>query len=174
SPSGQPPQAPATPAKALPPTAPVITLNGYCEAPATGAAPAAKPANQNCKKVITRAEWERLLNAAIPANRRAEILANPQFVQQMARQYAEILVMANEARKRGIQRRPETQEMLRIQQSQVLAQGLMQELNEKAAPTPAEIEKFYNDNKAAFEEAIVRRLMIPKPAAAPTTPPAAS
>src|SRR5262245_6838171 len=97
-PSGQAAQAQTVPAKAVAPTAPVITLNGYCEAPTTGAAPAAaKPASQNCKKVITRAEWERLVNAAIPANRRAEILSNPQFVQQMARQYAEILVMANEA-----------------------------------------------------------------------------
>src|SRR5262249_59674649 len=38
----------------------------------------------------------------------------------------------------------------------------------------AEIEKFYNDNKAAFEEAIVRRLMIPKPAATPPSAPPAS
>jgi parvulin-like peptidyl-prolyl isomerase len=167
-------QASTVPAKAVAPTAPVITLNGYCEAPATGAAPAAKPATQNCKKVITKAEWERILSAAIPANRRAEVMANPQFVQQIARQYAEILVMANEARKRGIQRRPATQEMLRIQQSQVLAQGLMQDLNEKATPTPAEIDKFYNENKPAFEEAIVRRLMVPKPQPTPPAPPAAS
>lgn len=169
-PSASAQQAPATPAKPVASTAPVITLNGYCEAPATtGTAPAAKPAAQNCKKVITKAEFEKILSAAIPPNRLPEIEANPQFMQQIARQYAEIMVMANEARKRGLQRRPATQEMLRISQMQVLAQGLVQDLNQKATPTPAEVDKYYNDNKSAFEEAIVRRLMIPKP---PSTTPA--
>jgi parvulin-like peptidyl-prolyl isomerase len=154
----------AAPKKPVAATAPVITLNGFCEAP-SAAAPAAKPPTQNCKKVITKGEFERILSAAVPPNRRSEVLANPQFLQQVARQYAEIMVMANEAKKRGLQRRPSTQELMRISQMQVLAQGLMQELNEKATPTPAEIDNYYNENKAAFEEVIVRRLMLPKPAA---------
>ncbi|MCI0348062.1 MAG: peptidyl-prolyl cis-trans isomerase, partial [Acidobacteriales bacterium] len=169
-------QAPAAgaPAKPVAPTAPVITLNGYCEAPAAASAPAAKPASRNCKKVITKADFERILSAAIPANRRADLLANPQIKQQIARQYAEIMVMANEARKRGIQRRPATQEMMRINQLQVLAQGLMQDLSEQSTPSPAEVDKYYSENKAAFEEAIIRRLMVPKPTPPAATTPAAS
>ena len=164
-------QPPAAPARSVAPTAPVITLNGFCEAPAAAAAPAAKPATQNCKKVITKAEFERILSAAIPPSRLPEVEANPQFMQQIARQYAEIMVMANEAKKRGLQRRPATQEMLRISQMQVLAQGLVQELNQQSTPSPAEVDQYYRDNQPAFEEAIVRRLMIPKP---PATPPPAS
>src|SRR6266850_3567980 len=164
----------ATPAKPVAPTAPVIVLNGFCEAPVAGAtAPAAAAAanKANCKKVITKAEFEKIVEAVIPKARRAEAEANPQVMQGIAKQYAEILVMSNEAKKRGLQRQSGTQELLRISQLQVLAQSLLQDLNEKSAPTPAEIEKYYNDNKPAFEEAIVRRVVIPKETAAAPPPP---
>src|SRR6266850_1695530 len=157
----------ATPAKPVAPTAPVIVLNGFCELPVAGAtAPAAAANKANCKKVITKAEFEKIVEAVIPKARRAEAEANPQVMQGIAKQYAEILVMSNEAKKRGLQRQQSTQELLRISQLQVLAQSLLQDLNEKSAPTPAEIEKYYNDNKPAFEEAIVRRVVIPKETAA--------
>jgi parvulin-like peptidyl-prolyl isomerase len=154
------------------PTAPVITLNGFCEAPASGTAKPA-PAPQNCKKVITKAEFEKIIDAVIPKGRRTQVELNDQVRQAVARQYAELLVMANEARKRGIQRKPSTQELMRISQIQVLAQSLMQDLNEKSAPTPAEVAQYHSENKPAFEEAIVRRLFIPKEAS-PATPPAGS
>jgi len=161
----------ATLAKPVAPTAPVIVLNGFCEVPAAGTtAPAAAANKANCKKVITKAEFEKIVDAVIPKARRAEAQANPQVMQGIAKQYAEILVMSNEAKKRGLQRQPSTQELLRISQLQVLAQSLLQDLNEKSAPTPAEIEKYYTDNKPAFEEAIVRRVVIPKETAAATPP----
>lgn len=165
-------QAPAAPAKPVAPTAPVLVLDGFCEVPAAAAAkPATPPAQKNCKKVITKAEFEKIMDAVIPKSRRNQGQLDAQVKQAVGRQYAEILVMANEARKRGIQRRPNTQELMRISQLQVLAQSLLQDLNEKSAPTPAETERYYSDNKAAFEEAIVRRLFIPKEAP-PATPPA--
>jgi parvulin-like peptidyl-prolyl isomerase len=160
------------PSKPVAPTAPVITLNGFCEAPATAAAKPATPVPQNCKKVITKAEFEKIIDAVIPKSRRAQVDVNEQVKQAVARQYAELLVMANEARKRGIQRKPSTQELMRISQVQVLAQSLLQDLNEKATPTPAEVAKYHSENKPAFEEAIVRRLFIPKEAP-PVAPPAA-
>jgi parvulin-like peptidyl-prolyl isomerase len=151
----------------------VITLNGFCEAPAT--APAKPTAPQNCRKVITKAEFEKVMEAVIPKSRRPDADANPQVKQAIARQYADILVMANEAKKRGIQHNPNTQELLRLSQLQVLAQGLLQDLNEKAKPSETEITKYYNDNKASFEEGIVRRLFIPKQTApAPAQPAAGS
>ena len=172
-PAEAPPAAPS-PSKPVASTAPVITLNGYCEAPAAGAAKPATPAPQNCKKVITKAEFEKIIDAVVPKSRRTQPELNEQLKQAVARQYAELLVMSNEARKRGIQRKPTTQELMRISQIQVLAQSLLQDLNEKAAPTPAEVAQYHSQNKPAFEEAIVRRLFIPKEAPAATPPTADS
>jgi len=160
---GSPAQAAASAkAKAVPATAPVIVLNGFCEAPAASAAKPAAVTPQNCKKVITKAEFEKIMDAVVPKSRRTEAELNPQVKQAIARQYTDILVLANEAKKRGVQRNPNTQELMRLSQLQVLAQGLLQQMNEKAQPSPAEIEKHYNENKVAFEEAILRRLFIPK------------
>jgi len=54
---------------------------------------------------------------------------------------------------------------------QVLSMALNQQLQEKTKPTDAEIEKYYNDNPAAFVEIGLHRLYIPKPAQTPATAP---
>src|SRR5207253_1825617 len=65
------PAAKASEAAQVPPDAPVITIKNVCD---NATAEAAKSAD--CKTVVTRAEFERLLNAVapqIPANARRQV-----------------------------------------------------------------------------------------------------
>lgn len=146
----------------MPLTAPVITLKNFCVAGVKNP-PATKA--PGCDKVVTRAEFEQVVNAVIPKGRLPKGQEVPAQVKQaIAREYANILVMANAAQKRGFPTKdPATMEMLKLSRLQVLAQGLNQELQEKAKPTDAQIAKYYQDNDSAFTEATLRRLIIPKP-----------
>ena len=160
------PVAPQPPQPLLPATTPVITLD-YCQGAASATA-----AKTSCKKVITKAEFDRILDAAIPKSRRsagADVI--PQVKQAVAKEYLNMYVMASEAEKRGYPAKdPMAEEMLRLSRMQVLSMALNQELQEKAKPTDAEVESYYKDNPSAFVEVGLRRLYIPKPA--PVTPPA--
>ena len=158
--------APQPPQPPLPATTPVITLD-YCQGAASATA-----AKTSCKKVITKAEFDRILDAAIPKSRRpAGADVPPQVKQAVAKEYLNMYVMASEAEKRGYPAKdPMAEEMLRLSRMQVLSMALNQELQEKTKPTDAEVESYYKDNPSAFVEVGLRRLYIPKPA--PVTPPA--
>ncbi len=141
---------PASP-ESVAPTGAVITLVGMCDAKA-GAVPPA-----DCKTVVTRAEFEKLMKAL-----------NPQMPtgvrQQLALTLARIMVAAHEAEKMGLQNRPETQELVRYARTQALAQALLLALQDKFAhSSPAEIQKYYDENKPQFEEATLKRVYVPKP-----------
>lgn len=167
------PKAAAKPAPVLPATTPVITLN-FCKGAAaskTKTAATKAPEAANCKIAITKAEFDKVLDAAVPRNRRPPGGDVPQQVKQaIAKEYLNIYIMAREAEKRGFPAKdPTTQEMLKLSRMQVLSVALNQELQEKAKPTDAQIEQYYKDNPSAFVEVALRRLYIPKP---PQTPPA--
>jgi parvulin-like peptidyl-prolyl isomerase len=170
----QAPKPPAKPAPVLPATTPVITLN-FCKGAAASksktTAATKAPEAANCKTVITKAEFDKVLDAAIPKNRRPPGGDVPQQVRQaVAKEYLNIYIMAREAEKRGFPAKdPTTQEMLKLSRMQVLSVALNQELQEKAKPTDAQVEQYYKDNPSAFVEVSLRRLYIPKP---PQTPPA--
>src|SRR5207248_845499 len=163
---GMGPVAPQPPQPLLPANTPVITLD-YCQGAARATA-----AKTSCKKVITKAEFDRILDAAIPKSRRsagADVI--PQVKQAVAKEYLNMYVMASEAEKRGYPAKdPMAEEMLRLSRMQVLSMALNQESQEKAKPTDAEVKSYYKDNPSAYVEVGLRRLYIPKPA--PVTPPA--
>ena len=171
-------QAEKEPGANLPPETAVITIKHLCgalptraaasKAAAEGAA-AAKPAasSANCNTVITKAEFEKIVNAVVPKNRRAEL--PPTAKQQIAQQFTTLLVMATTAQKRGIEHKdPNVQEALKLSRQQVLAQSLNQDLMEQATPSEAEIKKYHDDNPSAYDEVTLLRLYIPKAAATGT------
>lgn len=138
------------PSKVTPDTA-VITIPGVCDN-----MPADKSASPDCKTVVTRAEFERLLDAVAPnvpaAGRR-----------QLAGRYANGLAMSHEAEKMGLDKGPRYEEMMKVSRVQVLAQELGRALQEKADQVPdKDIQDYYDKNKAQFEEASLHRLFIPK------------
>jgi hypothetical protein len=136
----------------VPLTAPVITIKGLCDAPKTGTA----TARSDCKTVVTRAEFERLANALQPG-------MQPQVRKQLATAYPRLLVMSKEAQKRGLDKDPHYIESLKFAKLQILNQELNRKLQEEAGRVPPQdIATYYKNNAAAFEQAAVQRVFVPK------------
>jgi len=135
------------PAK-VPADAAVITLPGVCSGPTTDKA--------SCKTVVTKAEFEKLMNALAPS-------IPPAARRQLATRYATGLAMAAEAEKMGLDKGPNFEELMKISRVQVLAQELQKSVQDKASQiSDKDIEDYYNNDKQAFEEASVNRLFIPR------------
>ena len=138
----------------------VITIKGVCNSSsASGKEPATKSntdkgAGPECKTVVTRAEFEKL----------AETLQVPPTAKkQFATQYATALIMANEAHKKGLDRGQHYEDLLKLARLQVLTRQLAQNLQEESAKiSDQEIQNYYQNNKAAYEEATLERLYIPR------------
>jgi parvulin-like peptidyl-prolyl isomerase len=152
----------AAAAEAVPPNAAVITIKGLCQAPAhkpaasktaAGSAAAAKPAP--CETVITKKQLETLIETVRPN-------LPPAQRRTLATQYVELLVIANAGAKAGLEKDPKVQEQLRLQKLQALAGAYTKEMQKKEAEVPeADIEKYYKDNEAKYEEAKLQRIYIP-------------
>jgi len=149
----------AAAAQAVASSAAVITIKGLCSTPkpaasktAAGTA-AAKPAP--CQTVITKKQLETLIETVRPN------LQPPQR-RTLAEQYVQLLVLANAASKAGLEKDPKVQEQLRLQKLQILASAYTKEQQKKEAEVPeADIEKYYRDNVAKYEEAKLQRIYIP-------------
>jgi peptidyl-prolyl cis-trans isomerase C len=136
-------------AKDLPPSTPVITLEGVCNK--TAATPAAE-----CKTVVTKAEFERLANALNPE-------MTDQVRRQLATSYGQVLLLARSAEQQGLANTPEAKELLEFARLQGLAQVLVRKTQKEAEQIPpAEIQKYYQEHQGNFEKATMRRLFIPK------------
>ena len=140
--------APATVA----PNAPVITIHGYCETPKAGA-----PASHSgCSTVITRAQFEGLVNTLQPN-------MPPQVRKQLATQYPQILFMAQQARKRGLEQSPHYQQVLKFTKMQLLQFELERSLNDQSEKiTDAEIADYYKKNTNNFGQCTFLRVFVPK------------
>jgi parvulin-like peptidyl-prolyl isomerase len=158
-PSPTPPQKPSatqsgtsTPdATQVPLTAAVITIPGTCDTQDMGKAQAS-----DCKTVITRAEFEQLLDAVAPA-------APPAARRQLASRYASALVMANQAHEMGLDKGSRYEALIKIGRIQVSAQELVKHLQEKSATiSDKEVEDYYHNNGSSYQEADVQRLYIPR------------
>ncbi|HXB20409.1 MAG TPA: peptidylprolyl isomerase [Candidatus Solibacter sp.] len=133
----------------------VITIQGLCT-PAHKAAGGAAP---GCVTVITKAQFDALLNTINPSHQPI-----PQAQrQQLAQRYVELLTFAEAARKAGIENKPQFQATLRVQRIALLQQIFLQDLEEQFKnPSQQEIEKYYSDNQPKFEEVKLHRIFIPK------------
>jgi len=133
----------------LPPDTPVITIQGSC---------AASPADKNtseCKTVVTRAEFESLLKVFAPH-------VPPAGQSRIATSYGEMLVVANEARKRGLDQTPEFQAKIAVSRLQLLAKELDSQLQAESAEIPQkDLENYYQEHIANFQEADLQRIAIP-------------
>jgi hypothetical protein len=150
-PAAMPAAAQPQPTADIPPDTPVITINGLCENP-----PADKSAAANCKTVITRAEFEKLLEVVQPA-------MPARVRKQFASNYARALVMSQRAEQMGLDKEPGFEEHMRIARIQVLSQAFNKAIQDKAAQiSDKEVEDYYHANAAKFEQADLDRIYIPK------------
>src|SRR5271163_4387521 len=109
---------PAAPAKELPPDAPVITVKGLCKAADKTAA--------SCVTIITKAEFDKLVDAVqpnMPARSR----------RPFADRYAHALVMSSKAQDMGLDKGATFDQKMNLARVQILAQELGHALQEQAA-----------------------------------------
>ena len=167
-PAAHPLQQPPTEATAsVPPNAPVITITGFCPAqpkPAAAKGTAAKPApkssesktSSDCKTIITRAQFERIANNLAPN-------ITPQQKKQLAGILPRLMVMSAQAKKEGLDKKPQYEERVKFNKMQILSQELQQNIQEEAAKVPdAEIEKYYKEHADSFEQFTVDRIFVPR------------
>lgn len=159
-PASQPSPNPASPAAPPNPTgepdltkvpadAAVVTINGLCDNPP------ADPKAGDCKTVISRADFDKLVDAIQPnMQQRAR--------RQFATRYSSALVMSRKAEQLGLDKDPKFQERMQLARTQILSQQLNQALQEKASQvSDADIEDYYKKNSSEFEEAELTRIFIP-------------
>ncbi len=132
------------------PDAAVITINGLCDHP-----PADKAAASGCKVVFTRAQFEAFANLVQPN-------LPPVQRKQLAANYADALILAEQARQMGLDQGPRFEELMKLQRLSLLKQLLQQALEEKAGQiSDKDIADYYQRNIASYEEVQLQRLYIP-------------
>lgn len=148
-------------AKEVPPDAAVITIKGLCSSSAARTAasktvdakPAPKPAA--CVTIVTRKDLEMLIDTVQPN-------LQPAQRRTLAQRYAELLVMANAATKAGTEKDPKVQEQIRLSKLQIVASAYSREVQQKESEVPpADIEKYYKEHAAQYEQAKLLRIYVP-------------
>jgi hypothetical protein len=130
------------------PGTPVITIAGLCDKPAASKA-------ADCKTVVTRAEFEQLVNTVAPT-------IAPPARKQLATQYGMALVMVHKAHQMGLDQGPKFQELMRVARIGVLTKELSQSLQDEAGHiSDKEIETYYHNHDAEFQEVELQRIFIP-------------
>ena len=145
---GQPAPAPdKTPESKVGPHDPVLTVKGVC-------ADASKQGD-DCKTVIDKEQFEKLAEALQPN-------MSPAIRRQLANAYGRMLAMSAAAEKRGLEKQPKFDEMLRFARMQILSQELSRALQEDAGKiSDSDLEAYYTKNAPSFEEASVLRILVP-------------
>jgi hypothetical protein len=129
----------------------VIMITGACQTPP------GEFAVRDCIRGMSRQEFEALVAATNPN-------ATPEYRQQLAEKLGRVIILSNEAKKRGLPKDPKVKELLRMLQLQELANlvvaGTDKEDAAKASDT--EIEEFYRSHQNDLQVAELLRLTVPR------------
>ena len=159
---------------AVPPSAPVITINGVCEVSTNGVVKNANAgrakigtvrsktpsaSTPDCKTQITRSEFEKLFKSVTPPG-------TPESARrQVAARYVQFLTAANEGVKLGVDKDPEFSEQLALMRLQLLAQDAERKLRTQASDiSETDAKAYYDQNPSAFEEVTLTRVFVPNTA----------
>lgn len=138
-------------ASTVPPDSPVITVQGLCEKPAGSSA-----TPSDCKTVITRAQFERVVSVIQPNMPKA---AQKQF----AGRYVAALMLAEKAHEAGLDQGPAFDEQMYLSRLQVLARLAGEQLQKDAAKvSDSEVEDYYRQHAAEFRIITYDRIYVPK------------
>jgi PPIC-type PPIASE domain len=160
------PPAPAPPESAakVAPSDPVITVHGLCSntppkrpagAAAGKTAAKAPSASGPCETVITKAQFERLIETVNPN-------VPPTMRRNIAQAYVELMAFAQAAQKAGVENDPKFAEQLRLLRMQALVSIYRRNLEEKNRnPDPQEVQAYYKQNVGKYEEIKLSRIFIP-------------
>ena len=157
------PKPPATESSAstedsVPADAPVITIQGLCERPGGGSA-----TPSDCKTVVTRAEFEKIVNAVQPNMPQA---AKKQF----ASRYVTVLMLAEKAHEMGLDHGPAFDEELYLSRLQILSKLAAEQLQKEATKvSDTEVADYYKEHAADFKTISFDKLYVPKQKALETS-----
>ena len=154
---------PAAPdaAASVSPDTPVITVDGVCDVslngtPKQGPKTSSSTVAKDCKTQITRAEFEKLMNALAPG-------APSTARRQIASGYVQLLSYADQGVKLGVDKDPEFAEQLAFMKLKLLAQGAVGKVQTQASNvSDAEVKSYYDQNPSAFEEVSLTRIFVPR------------
>ncbi len=133
-----PPPVPAQPVTKLPP----------------GGTPDEKP---QCFRTVTKDEFEMLVKRLGPQAERAP-------KEKIAEYYARALALENEGRKRGLTNQKDVQFAIWMGRVQALSEALQDQLHQEYGNVPdSEVTAYYDAHKQDFDEATIKRVVIPKP-----------
>ena len=139
------------------PDAAVITIKGVCEKSANAGA--------DCNTVITRAEFEKIVNAVQPNM--------PKQVQkQMANRLVEFMVLSQKAHQMGLDQGPNFDEQMYLNRLQVLARLAGEQIQKDAAKSSdSEIEDYYKQHSGEFKTVSYDKIYVPKQKSGTTAAP---
>ena len=135
----------------VPPGTPVVTLQGVCKD---------RQAKGPCETVITRQDLDLFISLYAPNTSEAGR-------SHMAVQYARNVAFSALAEQQGLDRNPamvkELELQLNLVRMRVLANAFLESLPKPAASdvTEPEIQKYYEEHRAQYEQVQVRRLSVP-------------
>lgn len=141
------------------PDSPVITIDGICDDPSATVAsigPSAGSAASACKTVVTKAQFENLVEGL-----------NPQMAainrRQLAESYPRLLLFAKKARELGLDHDPRFADAVQFASMQLLTQRLNRYFEQQARIiSDSDVEKYYKENVIKFERAELLRIFVPK------------
>lgn len=143
------PQEPAS-AKAVPPTAAVITIEGFCR-PTQSSTNSARA----CKTRISRTEFEKFATSMQPKPNMALKL-------QFAQAYPKLVVMSAKAKEEGLDKQESFAVRMDYAEMQLLTQALLQKIQADAEKiSETEIAAYYRENRKAFQEFTFQRIVVP-------------
>jgi peptidyl-prolyl cis-trans isomerase C len=108
---------------------------------------------------LTRAQFEELLGA-LPENVRATASGPGRGKRQLAEQLAEVLAIAQEARKRKLDQTPAVQQIIALQTDQVLAGALARQISSDTKPDEAAMHAYFDQHKSEFERVKASHVLI--------------
>jgi parvulin-like peptidyl-prolyl isomerase len=133
----------------------VITIHGFCDPDLLLEGTAIRK-EEECKTEITRAQFEKLIDALGPAMERSNRI-------RIAVQYPEMLLFAQKAHAVQLEQDPKFQERLRYSNLQLLSRTYNSYLAEKAREiSDADIEKYYKEHPETFDQVDLLRIFVPK------------
>ena len=153
-PAANPPGQPTVQAhpEAVGATEAVITIHGFCPN-------SPSKSGDSCTTVLTKEQFEKILGAV----NQSGAPMPPVAVRNLAERYVQIMAFADAGEKLGLDKDPKFQELMRVVRMNSLAESYRKALEEKyRAPSDAELENYYKQNIAKFEQVKLSRIFVPR------------
>lgn len=109
-----------------------------------------------CEIKVSKQEFESLVQAMDPKMTSSSRL-------NLAAEYARVMMMAEEAQRRGLDRSPDVQTLVKYSTMQVLAMQLVRDISAKAPAISAkEVEEYFRNHTRDYQEVVLSRILIPR------------